>query len=80
MLFGFLQSQDAPHTLVDARLTDGALLNGCHDGIKGLHKVLWSEYNISTGLETAHSRLLVTVLLGDSTHLHGIGHDDVLIA
>ena len=74
------QFQYSSHALVDALLGDGALVDGVHHGIESLHQILRAKYNVNTSLDAAHGSLCAGILLGDGTHFHAVGDDDVLVA
>ena len=71
--------QYSAHALVDAFLTDGALVDGVDDGIEGLHKIFRTQHNVNTRLDALHGSLGTGILLSDGSHLHTVGDDDVLV-
>ena len=51
--------------MVDASLGDGAVLNGCHDGIESLDEVLRTQHDVNACLNATNGSLGTRVLLGD---------------
>ena len=76
----FPELQDASDALVDALLADGAVVDGGDDGIEGLDEVAGTKHDVCASQDASNGTLGAGVLLGDGTHLHAVGDDDVLVA
>ena len=50
--------QDATHTLVEACLADGAVLDSGYDSIERHEEVLGAEHDVGTSLDTTHGGLV----------------------
>ena len=74
------QFQDATHALVNALLCDFTGFYSLDYRVESLREHLRTEHDVDTSLDTAHGSLAVGVLLGDGSHLHRVGDDEVLIA
>ena len=66
--------------MVDALLGERAVLHGLDDGIEGTNEVLRAKHDVGTGQQRTHGSLGIGVLLGNGSHLHRVGDDDVPIA
>ncbi len=76
----FLQFKNPLYTLVDTRFLYVTLFDSLYNSVKSTYKVFWTKDYIDTRQDGLDGGFAVAVLLGDGTHVHGIGHYDTFEA